>query len=60
MQCRQIDEAMRQLGEREIEYVVRVLPDHGYRQLFFRDPDGNLVELGQWPDVHEMAADGAP
>ena len=56
MQCREIDRAIQLLAEHEIEYVERVLPDHGYRQLFFHDPDGNVIELGQWPDVHEMVA----
>lgn len=37
-----------------VEYVERILPDYGYRQVFFRDPDGNVVELGEWPSVNEM------
>ena len=54
MQCEDIELAIRQLKEHKIEFVERVLPDHGYRQLFFRDADGHVVELGEWPDVHEM------
>ena len=54
MQCEDIELAIRQLKEHKIEFVKRVLPDRGYRQLFFRDPDGHVVELGEWPDVHEM------
>ena len=57
MQCEDIELAVRQLKEHGIEYVERVLPDRGFRQIFFRDPDGNVVELGEWPDVHQMVAD---
>lgn len=57
MQCQEINHAIEHLEQRHIEYVERVLPDHGYRQIFFRDPDGNVIELGEWPDVHEMVAD---
>ena len=56
MQCTEIDRAVEQLKQRGIEWVERVLPDHGYRQIFFNDPDGNIIELGEWPDVHELAA----
>jgi len=49
-----IDDALKQLGEHGIEVIQRKLPDHGYRQLFFHDPDGNLIELGEWPDVEAM------
>ena len=55
MQCEDIELAIRKLKEHAIEYVERVLPDRGYRQLFFHDPDGHVIELGEWPDVHEMA-----
>jgi len=56
MQCEDIELAIRQLKEHKIEFVERVLPGRGYRQLFFRDPDGHVVEVGEWPDVHEMIA----
>ena len=56
MQCLDIDRAVQQLQQHNIEYVERVLPDHGYRQIFFRDPDGNVLELGEWPDVHRLAS----
>lgn len=46
-----VDTARERLREHGIQFVERVLPDHGYRQLFFHDPDGNVVELGEWPDV---------
>ncbi len=56
MQCEDIELAIRQLKEHTIEYVERVLPDRGYRQIFFRDPDGHVIELGEWPEVHQMVA----
>jgi glyoxylase I family protein len=48
------DLAIRQLRDHGVEFVQRVLPDYGYRQVFFRDPDGNVLELGEWPPVNEM------
>jgi len=42
------------LAEHGIETTERTLPDHGYRQIFFRDPDGNVIEIGEWPAVAEM------
>lgn len=56
MQCHPIERAIRCLKQLGIDYVERTLPDHGYRQLFFRDPDGHVIELGEWPDVREMGA----
>ena len=56
LRCSDIDGAKQQLIELGIEFVERVLPDYGYRQIFFRDPDGNLLELGEWPEVAEMVA----
>jgi glyoxylase I family protein len=50
------DRAVAQLAEHGVAYVERVLPDYGYRQVFFRDPDGNVLELGEWPPVNEMFA----
>lgn len=52
-----IDAALTQLDALKVEYVQRTLPDHGYRQVFFRDPDGNVIEIGEWPDVHQMVQD---
>ena len=54
MQTDDYDRACRQLADHNIDYVQRVLPDYGYRQVFFRDPDGNVVELGEWPSPAEM------
>ncbi len=48
------EKAVEQLAQHGIEVVRRVLPDHGYRQAFFYDPDFNLIELGEWPDVEKM------
>lgn len=47
--CTDIDGAIVALQEQSIDFVEKRLPDYGYRQLFFRDPDGNLLELGEWP-----------
>ena len=46
--------AIAQLADHRVELVQRTLPDHGYRQVFFHDPDGNLIELGEWPDVESL------
>lgn len=54
MQCSDIDTALSLLQSHKIEFVERSLPDYGYRQIFFRDPDGNLIEIGGWPELHEM------
>lgn len=51
------DAAISQLRAHGVEFVERVLPDYGYRQVFFRDPDGNVLELGEWPPVNEMFPD---
>ncbi len=47
--CTDIDNAILMLKEHGIDFVEKKLPDYDYRQLFFRDPDGNLLELGEWP-----------
>jgi glyoxylase I family protein len=46
-----VDIAREGLCQHGVPFVERVLPDHGYRQLFFHDPSGNVIELGEWPDV---------
>ena len=46
--------ALQSLSEHQVEHVERVLPEYGYRQVFFRDPDGNVIELGEWPVPEEM------
>ncbi|MCA9231500.1 MAG: VOC family protein [Planctomycetales bacterium] len=54
MRCEDYDLTISLLKNLGVEFVERVLPDYGYRQVFFRDPDGHVVELGEWPDVHDM------
>lgn len=49
-----IDRALELLAEHRVPVIERRLPDYGYRQLFIHDPDGNLIELGEWPDVEQM------
>ena len=48
------DEATARLRAHGVTYKEVILPDHGYRQAFFRDPDGNVIELGEWPTPEEM------
>lgn len=57
MQVEDFDEAVRRLTDHGVQYVVRILPDYNYRQAFFHDPDGNVVELGEWPSPNEMFRD---
>jgi catechol 2,3-dioxygenase-like lactoylglutathione lyase family enzyme len=52
------DAAIAGLRAHGVEFVERVLPDYNYRQVFFRDPDGNVLELGEWPAVNEMFPEG--
>ncbi|MEM9352414.1 MAG: VOC family protein [Planctomycetota bacterium] len=56
IQTDDVDRFGEHLRTHGVDYVERVLPDHGYRQLFFRDPDGNLIEVGEWPEVVEQAS----
>ncbi|WP_442481799.1 VOC family protein [Aeoliella sp. SH292] len=49
-----IDLTLELLAQHDIPVIQRRLPDFGYRQLFLHDPDGNLIELGEWPDVENM------
>lgn len=54
--CIEIDAAIEHLKMNNVPYVEKKLPDYGYRQLFFRDPDGNLLELGEWPERAHAAS----
>jgi catechol 2,3-dioxygenase-like lactoylglutathione lyase family enzyme len=54
MQVADYDAAVKNLAAHGVEFVEHVLPDYGYRQVFFRDPDGNVLELGEWPSPGEM------
>ncbi len=54
MQSNDISADLLLLAEHGVETVERVLPDRGYRQVFFCDPDGNVIEIGEWPAVADM------
>ena len=54
MQSSDVTRDLRLLAEHGVETVERVLPTYGYRQVFFRDPDGNVLEIGEWPAVADM------
>ena len=45
-----LQQAVRQLEEDGIEYVLRRLPESGVWQLFFHDPNGARVELDFDPE----------
>ncbi len=32
-----------------VEFIDRPLVDYGYQRVFCFDPDGNVLELGEWP-----------
>jgi glyoxylase I family protein len=51
IRCEDIDAAKAALTARGVEFVEKQLPDYGYRQLFMQDPDGNVLELGEWPET---------
>ncbi|MEQ8210719.1 MAG: VOC family protein [Lacipirellulaceae bacterium] len=54
MQTPDYDQAINDLEQHNVGFVERVLPDYCYRQVFFRDLDGNVLELGEWPSPEEM------
>ncbi len=54
MQVGDYDRAVELLAAHGVAYVEHVLPDYNYRQVFFHDPDGNTLELGEWPPQDEM------
>ena len=55
-----VDTVADRLDELGLAYARRTLPDFGYRQLFFQDPDGNVLEVGEWPDVETLAERAPP
>lgn len=57
LQTSDYDRTIELLREHGLDFVERVLPDYGYRQVFFRDPDGNVIELGEWPAPEKMLAE---
>ena len=54
MQSSDVSRDLQLLAAHGIETVEHTLPDYGYRQVFFRDPDGNVIEIGEWPAVDQM------
>ena len=54
MQVSDYDRAVELLAAHGVAYAEHVLPDYKYRQVFFHDPDGNTLELGEWPSPGEM------
>lgn len=50
------DAAIERLAALGVESLQKRLPDLGYRQAFFLDPSGNVLEVGEWPDPDEMFA----
>ncbi|MGI9428303.1 MAG: VOC family protein [Bythopirellula sp.] len=59
LQSSDVTRDLQLLAEHNVETVERILPDYqesptGYRQVFFHDPDGNVVEIGEWPAVADM------
>ena len=44
-----IDAVERQLNERDIAFRSSTVPQTGVRQIFFLDPDGNVIECGMYP-----------
>ena len=54
IQSSNVQEIIDRLCAAQIEFAERSLPGFGYRQVFFRDPDGNLIEIGEWPEPSAM------
>ena len=46
-----VDAAARMLEDHEVAYQRKIVPDRGTNQIFFRDPDGWLIELAKYPPV---------
>ncbi len=46
--------AKRRLEEPSISYKTNYVADVRVRQLFFRDPDGNQIEIGTDPPAQEL------
>jgi catechol 2,3-dioxygenase-like lactoylglutathione lyase family enzyme len=46
-----LDAAAEMLENHHVAYDRRVVPDRNTSQLFFRDPDGWLIELAKYPEV---------
>ena len=48
-----VDEAERRLRELGVAYKRNLIPDRGVHQLFFHDPDGHMIEAGQYGRIDE-------
>ena len=46
-----VDAMERRLREHGLEYQRKLIADRGIHQLFFRDPDGHLIELGKYGQI---------
>ncbi len=46
-----MDAAERTLKARGVPYRHNVVPERGTNQLFFKDPDGWMIELGAFPNA---------
>jgi|SRR5450432_226390 len=48
-----VDAAEARLRERGIVYKRQIIPGRGIHQIFFRDPDGWLIEFGKYGVIDE-------
>ena len=46
-----VEGAAEWLEQHQVPYQRRIVPDRGTNQIFFRDPDGWLIELAKYPPV---------
>jgi glyoxylase I family protein len=46
-----VEAAAEWLERHQVAYQRRIVPDRGTNQIFFRDPDGWLIELAKYPAV---------
>src|SRR5437764_13998107 len=48
-----VDEMERVLQQHGIKYKRSLIADRGVHQIFFRDPDGHLIEIGRYGVIDE-------
>jgi catechol 2,3-dioxygenase-like lactoylglutathione lyase family enzyme len=48
-----VDEAEQRLRQSGVAYKRNLIPDRGIHQLFFHDPDGNMIEAGKYGRIDE-------
>jgi catechol 2,3-dioxygenase-like lactoylglutathione lyase family enzyme len=48
-----VDEAERRLQQLGVVYKRKLIADRGIHQLFFRDPDGNMMEAGKYGQIDQ-------